>query len=209
MAQTQQIIYAKGVRGRKGDVVLELADGRLGLPRGFSPQEQEWYLVEVVEDRQRYAIVRLHQHVDVGIGICKTCGRITNKNRLETFAQQWLGSMLRKERVREVWQIKDFMFRRFWELTVELGDMIYRLERERERRMVGEFVCPPGYPVVDSCFVYRCRDQYCEQLSYIIEYLRHVKDEVLEYRFQRVRQFSEPDRVMTVYTLGIEMVPVI
>jgi hypothetical protein len=208
MTQTKTV-WAEGIRGKKGDIILRLEDGKIGLPRDFTPREREWHLVEIVEDRQRYAIVRLHRHVESATGMCLACRRVVDKNKLEKFVEQWINNMLRKESIKQIQEIKSFVLGRFWELTVELGDMIYRLERERERRMVGEYVCPPGYGVVDSCFVYRCRDRYCEQLSYIIEYLRYIKNEVLEFRYQRARRILEPDKIITVYTLGIETISVV
>jgi len=54
--------YAKAVRGKKGDVVLRLPSGKIAFPTGFQPKEGEEYLVEVVEERERYAVVRLHKH---------------------------------------------------------------------------------------------------------------------------------------------------
>jgi len=53
---------ARAVRGKKGDVVLRLPSGKIAFPLDFQPQEGEAYLVEVVEERERYARVRLHQH---------------------------------------------------------------------------------------------------------------------------------------------------
>jgi len=67
MAQTQktQIVWAKAVRGKKGDVVLRLGSGKIAFPVDFTPQEREEYTVEIVEERERYARVRLHKHRDL------------------------------------------------------------------------------------------------------------------------------------------------
>jgi hypothetical protein len=208
--KTEQIVYAQGVKGRKGDVILRLSNGKIVLPRGFTPREGEWYLIEVLEDRGRYAIATLHQHVVGVTGICITCGRVADKERLEQFVRQWWENMIRsKQRLREIGEIKGFLTSRFGDLIVELGDMIYRLEREKEKYTVGEYICPPGYGVIDSCFSYTCRGERCEQLEYLIKYFRHLRDVELERRFERVKQIVEPDAIMTVDNLGIRMVNLI
>jgi len=81
-----KIEIAKAVRGKRGDVVLRLPSGKIAFPLDFKPEEGETYLVEIVEERERYAKVRSHQHeyyvnikqdleyyyVEI---ICAKCGR--------------------------------------------------------------------------------------------------------------------------------------
>jgi hypothetical protein len=199
--------YAQGIRGKRGDIILRLSNGKIAFPRGFTPREGEWYLVEILEERDRYAIVKLHQHTTGETGICLKCGRVADKERLEQFVQQWWRNMIRdQQRLSEVGEIKGFLTSRFGDLIVELGDIIYRLEREKEKYTVGEYICPPGYGVIDSCFSYRCRGERCGQLEYLINYFRYLRDVVLERRFERVKQIVESDAIMTVDNLGIRMV---
>jgi len=206
----ETVTYAKGIRGKKGDVILQLSDGKIAFPRGFIPREGEWYLVEILEDRGRYAIVKLHQHVVGDTGICLECGRVANKERLERFAEKWLNNLIRdKKRLKEVGETMGFLMGRIGDLVVELGDIIYRLEREKERYTIGEYICPPGYGVIDSCFAYICRGEHCEQLDYLIQYFRHIKDVELERRYERIKLFAQPDAVLTVDTLGIREVFII
>ncbi len=208
--ESQKITYAKGIKGKRGDIILQLNNGKIAFPRGFTPREGEWYLVEVVEDRGRYAFAVLHKH-DVGLtGICLKCGRVADKAKLEKFVEQWWKNLIRnKERLKEIGEIKGFLTARFGDLIVEIGDMIYRLEREKERHMTSEYICPPGYGVIDSCFSYYCADKHCERLEHIIRYLRYIRDAVLEERFERIKRFTESDHVMTVDNLGIRLVPII
>ena len=194
-------MYARG--DKKGKLILE--DGRIAIPKDFVPRE-DWYLVEVVEERGRVVVVRLHKHVEK-FGVCLVCKRVVDKNKLEKFVEQWWNNMIRKERIEEIGVTKGFLTGRIGDLVVEIGNMIHRLEQERKKHLRSEFVCPPGYGVVDSCFVDRCID--CEQLEYIIDYLRYIRDHVLEERFERVKQFVESDRIVTIYTLGIETVHLI
>jgi len=81
-----EVDFAKAVRGKKGDVVLKLSSGKIAFPLDFQPKEGEEYLVEVVEERERYARVKLHRHeyavnvkpdleyyyVEV---VCRRCGK--------------------------------------------------------------------------------------------------------------------------------------
>jgi len=196
-------MYAKGERGR-----LILADGRIAIPKDFVPQE-DWYLVEVEEHGHR-VIARLHKHTETPFGICSTCFRVTNREKLEKFANQWLENMIRsKERIEEIGITKGFLTGRFGDYIIEIGEMIYKLDQQRKKHLRTEFICPPGYGVVDSCFVDRCADKVCEQLEYIIDYLRYIRDHIVEERFQRVNRFIEPDRIVTIYTLGVETVRLI
>jgi len=82
-----RIEVTRAVRGKKGDVVLRLPNGKIAFPLDFQPQEGEAYLVEVVEERERYARVRLHRHeytVNVKPDLefyyvevkCARCGRL-------------------------------------------------------------------------------------------------------------------------------------
>jgi len=199
--ESNNVMYARG--DKKGKLILE--DGRIAIPKDFVPRE-DWYLVEVVEERGRVVVVRLHKHVEK-FGVCLVCKRVVDKNKLEKFVEQWWNNMIRKERIEEIGVTKGFLTGRIGDLVVEIGNMIHRLEQERKKHLRSEFVCPPGYGVVDSCFVDRCID--CEQLEYIIDYLRYIRDHVLEERFERVKQFVESDRIVTIYTLGIETVHLI
>jgi hypothetical protein len=204
----EYITYAKGIRGKKGDILLQLENGKIAFLRGFVPNEGEWYLVEILENRERYAIVRLHKHlVSNDIGMCLLCKRVVDKEKLERFVQQWWGNMIRDaERLERIGEIKGFLIQRIGELKIEVGDMIYRLERRRE--MKAEYICPPGYGVVDSCFSYYCTGKVCEQIDYLISYLRGIRDE-LDKRFERVRSIVEADGIITIDTLGIRMVNLI
>ncbi len=203
------IVYAQGIKGRKGDTILRLGSGKIAFPKDFTPREGEWYLVEILQEYERYAIVRLHKHVDSGIGICSICHRVIDKARLETFVEQWISNMLHKEKIKKISQISGFVIGRLGELEIEVRDMLYKLNKELEKYMVSEFICPPGHPVVDSCFADRCIDsKRCEQLNYMIKYLRGILEQ-LEEKYQRaLRSTLEPDRVVTIYTLGIETIRV-
>jgi len=204
MESNNRIMYARG--DKKGRLVLE--DGRSAIA-DFIPQENEWYLVELVEERGRHVVVRLHKHVEK-FGVCLVCKRVVDKNKLEKFVEQWWNNMIHnKERIEEIGVTKGFLTSRIGDFIIEIGDMIYKLEQQRKKHLRSEFVCPPGYGVVDSCFVDRCIDKVCEQLEYIIDYLRYIRDHVLEERFERVKQFVESDRIVTIYTLGVETVRLI
>jgi len=66
MAQTKtQIVWAKAVRGKRGDIVLRLPSGKIAFSIDFTPQEGKEYTVEVVEERERWAKVKLHKHRDL------------------------------------------------------------------------------------------------------------------------------------------------
>jgi len=83
MDRKNLIVKAQARRGKKGDVVLFLPNNKIAFPLGFTPEEWRWYLVEVVEERERYAKVRLHVHapdtVDVINGYVEVkcqCGEV-------------------------------------------------------------------------------------------------------------------------------------
>jgi len=204
MEPNNRIMYAKG--DKKGRLTLE--DGRSAVA-DFIPQENEWYLVELVEERGRHVVVRLHKHVEK-FGICLVCKRVVDKNKLEKFVEQWWNNMIRdKERIKEIGITKGFLTSRIGDFVIEIGNMIHRLEQERKKHIRVEYICPPGYGVIDSCFTEWCADKRCAQLEHAIEYLRHIRDNVLEERFERVKQFVESDRIVTIYTLGVETVRLI
>jgi hypothetical protein len=211
MYMNKEIVYAQAVKGRKGpnDIILRLPNGKIALPRGFTPQEGEWYLIEI-EDRGNYAIAQLHNHIVGETGICLRCKRVADKSKLEAFVEKWFDNLIRDEkRIVEIGITKDFLAKRIGDIEIEIRDMIYRLEQQRKRYIVSEFICEPGYPSIDSCFADRCTDKMrCEQLSYMIEYLRYLLN-VLEQRYERVKLIAESDAVMTVDTLGIRRVYII
>jgi hypothetical protein len=199
-----KIMYARG--DKKGRLTLE--DGRIAIPKDFIPRE-DWYLVEVEEERS-HVVARLHKHTETPFGVCSTCFRVVNREKLEKFVEQWWNNMVRnKERIKEIGVTKGFLTSRIGDFIIDIGDMIHKLEQQRKKHLRSEFVCPPGYGVVDSCFVDRCIDKVCEQLEYIIDYLRYIRDHVLEERFKRVKQFVESDRIVTINTLGVETVRLI
>jgi hypothetical protein len=201
--EPKNIMYARGERGR-----LILADGRIAIPKDFVPRE-DWYLVEVIEERGRRVVARLHKHVEK-FGICLVCKRVVDKNKLEKFVEQWWNNMIRdKERIKEIGITKGFLTSRIGDFVIEIGDMIHRLEQERKKHIRVEYICPPGYGAIDSCFTEWCADKRCAQLEHAIEYLRHIRDNVLEERFERAKQFVESDRIVTIYTLGVETVRLI
>ena len=137
------------------------------------------------------------------------CERTVDKNRLETFVEKWLDNLYIKERAREIGITKDFLFKRIGDMEIEIRNMIHKLEQQRKKYIVSEFICEPGYPSIDSCFADRCIDsRRCEQLSYMIGYLRRLLD-ILEWRIERAKLMAESDAVMTVDTLGIRWVYII
>lgn len=197
------VFRAKGIRGRKGDVILQLENGKIALPRGFTPQEWEWYYVEILEDRGRYAIVQLHQHIVGESGICVGCGIPRDYEKLKNFAKQWLENMLNKERVSRIKETKEFVIGRLDALINDLEVMIERLYKKQEpMRTVVTQICDHG---IDSCFSYDCATPECVYIGNIIWSLEKLRDKLIEQRWAIVRALHS-DRIETVTPLGIEKI---
>ncbi len=130
-------VRARGVKGRRGDVVLELPGGKIGLPRGFIPREWEWYDVEIIEDRGNYAFVRLHHHRPTFYGICSICGAVIHHQYFTAFATRWLNNMLLK-RHEEVTETAKLVIKRLDVLIDDLEDMIKRLYVSTLLEILGE-----------------------------------------------------------------------
>jgi len=178
------IMRARGIRGRRGDVILELEDGRVALPRNFVPKEWEWYTVEVVEDRGRYAIAYLHQHVPTAYGVCRLCGNIVDRKKFEEFGKQWLSNLLNYQRISEIKKMKEFVIGRLDALIEDLNEMIARLKKLQEPMQVPVELCAHG---IDSCVAYWCGTQECAYLGYIIWSLEKVREELVQKRFALTR----------------------
>ena len=182
--RTPAVLKARGVRGRRGDIILELENGKIALPQDFKPQEWEWYLVEVVSDRGRYAIVRLHQHDPTAYGVCRTCRGIVDNRKFKEFGERWLRNLLNHQRIDEIKKVKDFMLGRIDALIGDLDEMIARLKKQQEPMQVPVELCAHG---IDSCTTYWCGTQECAQLGYIIWSLERVRDELVQKRFAVAR----------------------
>ena len=203
--ENTQVEHARGIRGKRGDVILELPSGKIALPRGFTPQEGEWYDVDVVEDRGRYAIVRLHQHNMGESGICVTCGRTVDYNKLRSFAERWLGNMLHSERIKKIKETKTLILKRFDELISDIDEMINRVDKMAAQHRASVNMCPPGYPTTDGCFSDLCVDKECVQLEATIMYLEQTRNTLSERRWGASRAL-EYDTLVTVTDFGIERI---
>jgi len=180
-----RVLRARGIRGRKGDIILELEDGRIGLPRDFTPQEWEWYLVEVVDDRGRYAIVRLHRHSPTQYGVCRLCGNVVDSKKLEEFGKRWLSNMLNHQRINKIKETERFVLGRLDALIGDLDEMIERLKKRQEPMLtVPVQICEHG---IDSCFSYWCSTPECVKLGHIIWSLERIRDELTRRRFATSR----------------------
>jgi hypothetical protein len=202
-----QIVRAQARRGRKGpdDIILLLPNGKIAFPRGFTPREWEWYDVELLEDRDRYAVVRLHQHSVGESGICVACGRTVDYRKLEAFARQWLGNLLNETRIKKIKETEALVFGYFDTLIGDLDEMIGRLDKMAEPHKGSVNMCPPGYPTVDSCFADLCSDEECLKLEAAIVYLERIREELAERRRGATRAL-EYDIMITVTPFGIERI---
>ena len=193
------IMKARGIRGRRGDVILELEDGRVALPRNFVPKEWEWYTVEVVEDRGRYAIAYLHQHVPTAYGVCRLCGNIVDRKKFEEFGKQWLSNLLNYQRISEIKKMKEFVIGRLDALIEDLNEMISRLKKLQEPMLtVPVELCAHG---IDSCVSYWCSTRECAYLGYIIWSLERIREELVQKRFA-VSRALDYDIVITTTPLS-------
>ena len=187
MAQTQtpkKVVRARGVKGRKGDIILELEDGRIGLPRGFTPKEWEWYTVEIVDDRGRYAIAYLHQHDPTAYGVCRTCRGIVDTKKFKEFGERWLRSLLNYQRIDEIKKMKNFTLSRLDALIGDLDEMIARLKKLQEPMLVPVQTCEYG---VDSCTSYWCGSPECVRIGHVIWSLERIREELVQRRFALTR----------------------
>jgi hypothetical protein len=179
------IVRARGVRGRKGDVILELENGKIAFPRDFAPREWEWYLVEIIDDRGRYAFVRLHRHRPTHYGVCPSCGYVVDSKKLDEFGRQWISNLLNYQRINEIKEMKRFVFGRLDALISDVDEMIERLKKQQEpmlTRLVQ--ICEHG---IDSCFSYDCDRPECVKLGQIIWSLEKIRNELVERRFAVTR----------------------
>jgi hypothetical protein len=194
-----RVVRAKGIRGKKGDVILELEYGKIGLPRGFTPREREWYLVEIVDDRDRYAIVRLHEHKPTPYGVCRICGYVVNSSRLREFGEQWISNLLISQRINEIKRTKHFVLGRIDALISDLDRMIERLKKQQEPMLTRPVqICEYG---IDSCFSYVCDSPECVKLGNIIWSLERIRSELVERRFAVARAL-EYDIIVTTTPLS-------
>ena len=190
---------ARGIRGRKGDVILELEDGRIALPRGFTPKEWEWYVVEAVEDRGRYVIARLHQHSITEYGVCRVCRGVVDRRKLEEFGKRWLDNLLNYQRIDEIKKMKNFTLSRLDALIADLDEMITRLRKQQEPMLsVPVELCTHG---IDSCVAYWCDTQECVKLGHIIWSLEKMREELVQRRFAITRALGY-DTVITTTPLS-------
>jgi len=204
----RNVVRAVARRGRKGDVILVIDDGymkgKIAFPRDFTPREWDWYYVEV-EDRGRYALAYLHRHVENDVGICPACESVVSYDKLRSFASKWISNMLNYERIKRIKESEEAVFGYFDALINDIDNMIDRLDKAAKPHRYTENVCPPGYPVVDSCFADLCADKECTQLEAAMAYLERVREELAERRRRAVRAL-ESDRIVTVTPMGIERI---
>lgn len=205
-AQKKQIVQAQARRGRKGpdDIILLLPGGKVAFPRGFTPREGEWYDVEV-EDRGRYAIAYLHRHSIGESGVCTTCGRVVDSDKIERFARQWLSNLLNEMRIKKIKEMKSGVLRYFDELINDLDNMIKHLDKEAAPHKASVNMCPPGYPTTDSCFGDACVDDQCLRLEAVIVYLERIREKLTERR-QRVSRALDYDIIVTITPFGVERI---
>jgi hypothetical protein len=198
-----KIVWAQARRGRKGpnDIIFVLPNGKIAFPRGFTPREGEWYDIEV-EDRDRYAIARLHRHRPTEYGVCP-CGKVVDRRLLNDFAMRWI-EMLNKQRIDEIKKMKNFVLGRLDALIDDLEEMIRRLYKMAEPHTASVNMCP-GYPTTDSCFADLCTDEECVKLNAIIMYLERLRSE-LSKRRQGVSRALDYDIIITLTPFGVERI---
>jgi hypothetical protein len=195
-------VLARGVKGKKGDIILELPGGKVGLPRGFTPREWEWYDVEIIEDRGNYAFVRLHHHRPTSYGICKICGAVVHRQQFEAFAAQWLNNMLLK-RSKEIEETAALVIKRLDVLIDDLEDMIKRLYKMSEQKKhVVVKICEHA---IDSCFSETCADDECVRLGQIIWSLERIRNELNKKRWAIARTLAA-DKLITITPDGIRRI---
>ena len=196
----EKVVRAKGIRGRRGDIILELENGKIALPRGFAPREWEWYLVEI-EDRGNYAIAWLHRHRIV-YGICSMCKTIVDKKKFSEFAEKWLNNALKWERINKI--RNDIQFElRLYEQIKDLDEMIQRLYKELEKRPKTVMkICEHS---IDSCFTEICADKKCVEIEYAIIALEKLRDQLNE-KWWNIKRALDADRIITITPLGIEKI---
>jgi len=179
-----RVVRAKGIRGRRGDIILELENGKIAFPKDFTPKEWEWYLVEV-EDRGRYALAWLHRHRPTPYGVCPACGYVVDRRKLEEFGKRWLENMLNYRRIEEIKKTKRFVLDRLDALIADIDEMIERLEKQQEPMLTRVVkICEHG---IDSCFSYVCDSPECVQLGRVIWSLERIRNELVERRFAVAR----------------------
>jgi len=180
-----RVVRARGIRGRRGDVILELEGGKIGLPRDFAPQEWEWYYVEVVDDRDRYAIVRLHRHKPTPYGVCPVCGYVVDSKKLKEFGTRWINNMLNHQRINEIKKMERVVLGRLDVLINDVEEMIERLKKQQEPMLtVPVWTCEHG---IDSCVSYDCNSPECVKLSYVIWSLERIREQLVKRRFAVTR----------------------
>jgi hypothetical protein len=202
-----ETVQAKARRGRKGpnDIIFVLPNGKIAFPRGFTPREGEWYDVEVIEDRGKYAFVRLHSHTIGESGICVTCLRVVDAARLKSFADQWLFNMLNHKRIEEIKETKRWVLDKINTLIGDIDEMIERLKKEVQPHLVDVNFCPPGYPTTDGCFGEVCRDEQCVKLENTIVALERIRNE-LSQKHYAIRRALDYDIIITTTPFGIERI---
>jgi len=192
-------VLARGVKGKRG-VILELPGGKIGLPRGFTPQEWEWYDVEIIEDRGNYAFVRLHHHRPTFYGICK-CGAITDYQKFEAFATQWLNNMLKMHE--EIKKTAELVIKRLDVLIEDFEDMIRRLNKQLDQKKhVTIKICEYA---IDSCFSDVCSDEECVQLERIVWSLERMRNELNKKRWA-IAETLAADKLITITPDGIRRI---
>jgi hypothetical protein len=194
----RQVVRARGIRGRRGDIILELENGKIAFPRDFVPKEWEWYLVEI-EDRGRYAFAWLHRHSPTHYGVCRVCHSVIDSKKLEEFGRQWIEKLLNHQRIAGIKKMKKFTLGRLDALIGDLDEMIERLKKKQEpmlTRLVQ--ICEHG---IDSCFSYDCDSPECVRLGNIIWSLERMRNELVERRFA-ISRALEYDIIITTTPLS-------
>jgi len=180
-----RVVRARGVRGRRGDIILELENGKIAFPRDFTPREWEWYDVEIVDDRGRYAFVRLHRHKPTQYGVCQVCHAVVDSRKLAEFGRQWISNLINYRRVEEIKKMTRFVLGRLDALISDIDEMIRRLEKQQEPMLTKLVqICEHG---IDSCFSYHCESPECVKLGQIIWSLEKIRNELVERRFAVTR----------------------
>jgi hypothetical protein len=199
----EKVVRAKGIRGRRGDIILELENGKIALPRGFTPREWEWYFVEIIEDRGKYAFVQLHSHHPTSYGICRACRRIVDEKKFAEFANRWLNNMLLIGRLDAIKKDMNFVLERLDEQIKDLDEMIRRLYKELEKRPKTVMkICEHS---IDSCFTEICGDKKCVEIEYAIIALEKLRDQLNE-KWWSIKRALDADRIITITPLGIERI---
>jgi len=199
----EKVVRAKGIRGRRGDIILELENGKIALPRGFTPREWEWYFVEIIEDKGKYAIVQLHNHRPTSYGICHACRRIVDEKKFAELANRWLNNMLLIGRLDAIKKDMNFVLGRLDEQISDIENMIKRMNKEYDKK--PKTVMKTCEHSVDSCFAEICSDSECIQIEYVIMSLERLRDE-LSKRWWGIKRALDADRIITITPLGIERI---